>query len=182
MERTGRTARRREMGPTARRREIDAEPPAGGRRITGRVVLACLVGGVGVVFFANGILVRAALSSFGGVETQSAYQAGVAFKRDEAEAAAQAARHWQVDVHLEETRLDVHAAGPDGAPLAGLDLVARLHHPYDSRLDEDIPVRPVSAGTWRGAPDAAPGQWDLVVELYKGGERQFRSINRITLK
>lgn len=157
-------------------------PAASGRPLTGRFVLACLVAFFGVIFFANGVLVRAALSSFGGVETDSAYQAGLAFKRDEAEAAAQATRHWQVDVHLGTTDLEVRAAGPDGKPLAGLDLVARLHHPYDARLDEAIPVRALSTGAWRGTPDAAPGQWDLVVELYRGGERQFRSINRVTLK
>ncbi|QJP14283.1 FixH family protein [Starkeya sp. ORNL1] len=161
---------------------VPTSPAVSGRPITGRLVLACLVGFFGVIFIANGILVRAALSSFGGVETDSAYQAGLVFKRDEAEAAAQAARHWKVDVHLDAANLDVRAAGPDGTPLAGLDLVARLHHPYDSRLDEEIPVRAVAAGAWRGAPDAVPGQWDLVVELYKDGERQFRSINRIMLK
>jgi nitrogen fixation protein FixH len=162
--------------PAASRRPITCRP------ITGRLVLACLVGFFAVVFTANGILVRAALSSFGGVETESAYQAGLAFKHDEAEAAVQAARHWKVEVHLDAASLDVRAAGPDGTPLAGLDLIARLHHPYDSRLDEEIPVRAVAPSAWRGAPDAVPGQWDLVVELYKGSERQFRSINRVMLK
>lgn len=156
--------------------------PTGGRPITGRFVLACLVGFFGVVFAVNGILVREALSTFGGVETESSYQAGLLFKRDEAEAAAQAARHWKVDALLDTRDLEVRAAGPDGRPLAGLDLVARLHHPYDSRLDEAIAVRPVSIGVWRGTPAAVPGQWDLVIELYKGSERQFRSVNRVGLK
>lgn len=153
-----------------------------GRPLTGRTVLACIVGFFAVVFLVNGIMVREAVRSFGGVETQSAYKAGLAFKQDVAEANAQEARHWKVEAHVERTSLDVKAAGSDGAPLAGLELVARLHHPSDRRFDEEIAARRVSAGVWRGALDAPAGQWDLVIELYRGAERQFRSVNRVVLK
>ena len=153
-----------------------------GRPLTGRTVLICIVGFFAVVFLANAILVREALRSFGGVETESAYKAGLAFKQDAAEASAQDARHWKVDAHVERTNLDVKAAGPDGMPLAGLELVAHLHHPSDRRFDEPIAARRVATGVWRGALDAPAGQWDLVIELYRGAKRQFRSVNRVVLK
>ena len=61
-------------------------------RLTGRMVLLCLVGFFGVVFGVNGILVHEALSTFGGVDTDSAYQAGRMFEQDVAMAKAQDAR------------------------------------------------------------------------------------------
>ena len=39
----------------------------------------------------------------------------------------------------------------------------------------------VGAGVFHGAVAAQPGQWDLIVDLYRGGERVFRSQSRVTL-
>lgn len=43
------------------------------RPLTGRTVLLCFIAFFGVVFTANFFLVRAALTTFGGVETESSY-------------------------------------------------------------------------------------------------------------
>ena len=74
------------------------ERTRGGRpkELTGRMVLFCLVAFFAVVAGVNAIMIRAAVSTFGGVETANAYQAGLAFAREIAEAAAQDALHWQV--------------------------------------------------------------------------------------
>src|SRR5437588_13118204 len=66
------------------------------RPLTGRTVLVCLIGFFGTVALANAILIRAAVSTFGGVETSSSYQAGLAFARNAAAARAQDDLHWQV--------------------------------------------------------------------------------------
>ena len=63
----------------------EAVPP---RQLTGRMVLLCLLGFFGVVFGVNGILIHEALSTFGGVDTESAYQAGRKFEQDVAMAKA----------------------------------------------------------------------------------------------
>ncbi|WP_051660867.1 FixH family protein [Bosea sp. 117] len=160
---------------------VDAIPP-GGRPITGRTVLVWFVGFFAVVFAANFFLVRAAITSFGGVETESAYQAGVAFKGDEAAAARQASLNWNVTAHVTRDVLEVRALDADGEPLAGLDLVARLHHPTDRRFDVEIETRRTGPGEWRGVPWAGAGQWELVIDLSRDGERQFRSMNRVVLK
>ena len=65
------------------------------RQLTGRMVLACLIAFFAVIFIVNGIMIRAAISTFGGVETASSYQAGLSFARDAEAARAQDARHWQ---------------------------------------------------------------------------------------
>lgn len=161
--------------------------PPEGRVLTGRAVLACFLGFFAVVFAANAVLVRAALSTFGGVETESSYKAGLAFKQDEANAAAQVARHWIVEAKLARNAqggevVEIGARDADGRPLVGLDLSARLHHPTDRRFDMPLESVETGAGRWRGTAASHPGQWDLVIELSRGGEQQFRSVNRVVLK
>ena len=78
--------------------------------------------------------------------------------------------------------LDVAARDAKGAPLAGLAADARLAHPTDERLDHVVPLRPAGAGSFRGAAPAQAGQWDLVIELYRGEARVFRSRSRVALR
>lgn len=153
-----------------------------GRPITGRTVLACFIGFFGIVFTANFFLVRAAVTSFGGLETESSYKAGLAFRAESEAAAAQDARHWQVDAHIEPGRLDVAARDAAGNPLTDVALAATLQHPTNRRLDVALdPVR-VSAGQWRATDTVASGQWELVIELSCEGERMFRSTNRVIIR
>src|SRR5262249_61393294 len=65
------------------------------RELTGRTVFVCLVGFFAVVAAANAVMIRAAVSTFGGLETESSYQAGLVFAREEAQARSQDALHWR---------------------------------------------------------------------------------------
>ena len=157
------------------------------REFTGRHVLLWLVGFFVVVFAVNAVLVRAAISTFGGVETASSYRAGLQFEHEVAVAERQDALHWQVSGKLRrdgagQAVLDITARDARGAALAGLTADARLAHPADERLDRVIAVRTVAAGVFHGQAAAQPGQWDLIVDLYRGGERVFRSQSRVTLR
>jgi nitrogen fixation protein FixH len=157
------------------------------REVTGAKVLIWLLAFFGVVFAINGVLVRAAISTFGGVETASSYKAGLQFEREIATAERQDELHWQVTGKLArdaqgEAVLDVTARDAQGFALAGLTADARLAHPADERLDHVIPVRPIAAGVFHGELNAQPGQWDLIVDLYRGETRVFRSRNRVTLR
>jgi nitrogen fixation protein FixH len=156
------------------------------REVTGRTVFVCLVAFFAVVGGANAVLVHAALSTFGGLETESSYQAGLAFANEEAQAHAQDARHWRVDARFVPdaggaTRLVVDARDAVGRPLRGLTATARLVHPADQRGDRAIALGETKPGEFSGAADAHAGQWDLVLELAHDGERVFRSRNRIVL-
>src|SRR5918993_1523470 len=71
------------------------------RILTGRMVLFYFIAFFGVIFAMNFYMVRVALSSFSGVETESAYKAGLSFKNDVAAAHAQDARHWAVEASLQ---------------------------------------------------------------------------------
>lgn len=158
----------------------------GERQITGRTVLIALLGFFGFVMLVNIVMVHAAITTFGGVDTPSSYQAGLAFKAESAEAAEQVARNWHVVARIEPTAsgtavaLEVRDA--DDRPVAGAEVVARLAHPIDERRDVAVPVSEVGPGTYRGRAPVDPGQWTLDVEIAKGGQRMFRSRNRIAIE
>lgn len=156
------------------------------RELTGRAVLVWFLGFFGVVFAVNAVMVRAAISTFGGLEVASSYQAGLNFTREEKAAHAQDALHWQVAAKLSaaadgETRLDVTAEDASGQPLRGLIATARLDHPEHRASDRVIALAKEGPGRFGGTTVQAIGQWDLVIELVRDGKRLFRSRNRIVL-
>jgi nitrogen fixation protein FixH len=159
----------------------------GQREITGRMVLACFVAFFAVVVGVNAIMVTAAVSTFGGVETVNAYQAGLAFAREEEAAQAQEARHWRVSAKLRPgsngaTVVEIVGRDRSDRPLAGLAASVALTHPTDRRLDHAVDMQPATPGSFQGTVETAPGQWNLVIELTRGGERLFRSRERIVLR
>lgn len=159
-----------------------AQPP----ELTGRAVLFWLLGFFGLVFAVNGVLVQAATSTFGGLETSSSYKAGLKFKDDIEQAERQAALHWKVDGKLVdkggEAVLDLTVRDAKGLPVTGLTGTARLAHPATSRLDHEISLAAQGAGALHGVVAAPPGQWELIIDLDRGGDRVFRSRSRVTLK
>ena len=66
------------------------------KELTGRMVFICLVAFFAVIAAVNAVMIRAAVSTFSGIETANSYQAGLAFAREIAAAEAQDALHWQV--------------------------------------------------------------------------------------
>jgi nitrogen fixation protein FixH len=157
------------------------------RELTGKHVLFWLVGFFAMVFAVNGVLVKAATSTFGGVETSSSYKAGLMFKQDIAAAEEQDALHWRVDGKIARHAggaavLDISARNDAGSPLAGLDAMARLAHPADERLDRLVTLDRVGPGQFHGETQANAGQWELIIDLYRGDVRMFRSRSRVSLR
>jgi len=156
------------------------------RPLTGRAVLFCLLGFFGVIMLVNAIMIRAAVSTFGGVETSSSYQAGLAFARNAAAARAQDERHWQVKANVQPAAdsvlVEIDARDAMGRPLTGLEASVLLYHPTDRRADQVVPVNEDVAGHFRGTAARFAGQRDLLIELSRGGERLFRSQNRVVLQ
>ena len=157
------------------------------RELTGRAVLIWLLGFFGVVIVANAVLVRAAVSTFGGVETESSYKAGLMFSREAAAAHAQDSLHWQVTAKVrpsggERTIVEVVARDAQGRPLRGLEASAVLAHPADQRFDHLVSLTEQEPGKFEGVTAPIAGQWELVIELSRDGARLFRSRNRIVLQ
>jgi nitrogen fixation protein FixH len=160
----------------------------GGRpkEVTGRMVLACLLAFFAVVAGVNALMIRAAVSTFGGVETENAYQAGLAFAREIAAAQQQDTRRWQVrgnvTVDAAGTLVEVNATGAAGVALAQLQATARLLHPADRRADRIVPLSQGAPGTFAGRSEAVAGQWMLLIELSRDGAALFRSKNRVFVR
>lgn len=157
------------------------------RELTGKHVLLCLLGFFGLIFAVNAAMVKAAISTFGGVETSSSYKAELMFKQDIAAAEQQDALRWRVDGKLTrndsgQTVLDISARDERGATVPGLSAQAQLAHPADARLDHVIPLDRTNSGQFHGEAQAQPGQWELIVDFYRGDARMFRSRSRVTLR
>ena len=126
--------------PSAMRQR--SKPP---RELTGRMVLVGLLAIFAVVVGANGMLVHKALSTFGGVETDSSYRAGQLFERDVAMARAQGAQHWRVEASVTSAAdgsalLDIVAHDDAGLAVTGIDATATFERPTDRRLDRSVAV------------------------------------------
>lgn len=157
------------------------------REVTGTTVLICFVGFFGVVATVNGIMMHAAITTFAGTETSSSYKAGLAYRQEEAAASAQSALNWQVDGRIirapsGEAVLTVDVKDTKRAPVYDIDITARLTHPLNARLDHDISLSRAADSSFRGVTDATAGQWTLIIEMSRGGERVYRTKSRVVLK
>jgi nitrogen fixation protein FixH len=156
------------------------------REVTGRMVLFCLIGFFAVVATVNAVMIRYAISTFAGTTTDSSYRAGLAYKSEEAEAAAQTALHWAVDGRIARTApgealLTVDVKDDRQAFVPGIEVAAKLVHPLNARFDRDIVLKQLSAGQFRGTTDAEPGQWMLMLDVTRDRSRLYRSVSRLVL-
>jgi len=156
------------------------------RQWSGWTVLIALLAFFGVIFAVNGVMIYAALSTLSGTDTDSAYQAGLQYEQEVAQAEAQDARHWQVDAKLTPSaageRVDLDTRDAAGHPLSGMVASITFERPTDRRLDRSITLTGDGAGRFHGSTELAAGQWDLVIELTRGGAQMFLSKNRVVLK
>lgn len=156
--------------------------------ITGKTVLAWLLGFFAVVFAANAVFIYLALGSFPGVVVESSYEAGQAYNRELAAAKVQAGLHWQVSSSVERTgtggaRILVEAADAAGVPLYGVEIRAYLRHPAHALADVDTVLKADGGGRYVADLNAIPaGNWTLILEIDRDGDRKFKSENRIFLK
>jgi nitrogen fixation protein FixH len=154
--------------------------------LTGWMVFGMVLGFFAVIFGVNAYMALEAVSTFGGVDTESSYRAGKMFERDVAMAKAQDERHWQVEAKVTpaaggDALFDIIARDASGAALTGLTALAQLERPTDRRLDRVVTVGESAPGRFHGSAAIPAGQWDLVIDLQREGERVFRSKNRVVL-
>ncbi|EIM29787.1 FixH family protein [Microvirga lotononidis] len=161
-----------------------AIPGRSPRPLTGRMVLLYFVTFFGVIFAVNFYMVRVAISSFSGVETESVYKAGLSFKNDVEAAHTQDALRWKIEADLHHgaaPEIVVAARDAQGQALAGLLPEIRLAHPTDKRRDVPLEFVEQSPGRFRSVTPMPEGQWDLVIGLKRNEETVFRSKSRIVL-
>ena len=157
------------------------------RELTGRAVLFWLLGFFAVTIGVNAVMVRVATKTFGGVETESSYKAGLVFKQDIEAAAQQESLHWQVDGTVTrmgsgEVALEVKVRDGSGQIVPGWTATASLSHPMDSRLDQRFNMTRTGPEGARGVTSADPGHWNVLIDLDRNGVRMFRSRSRIVIR
>lgn len=160
---------------------------SGGREVTGWTVFICLVAFFAIVAAANGVMMTAAITTFGGVETVSSYQAGLTFARETSAVHEQEQLGWRVAVRVpsdggETPIIEVIARNRAGEPLTGLHISGRLSHPLDKHADRILSWREAAPGVFRADTGRAAGQWDLAIELSQEDSLKFRSRNRLTFR
>ena len=69
-----------------------------------------------------------------------------------------------------------------GHALTALEVGATLRHPADRRLDQALIFVETAPGLYVATQTAPSGLWDLALELRRGGQVAFRSVNRMVLR
>lgn len=159
-----------------------------GRPITGRFVLICLIVFFGLIIGINVVMMKLAIETLPGTEVDSPYAASLAYGNEIEAARAQATRGWAVVAHVARdgdggASVRVEAKDRDGKPLTGVVFNGRLERPADRRLDQPVELIAIDGAAYRGrVAQLSAGQWDLVLEGDRNGERVFLSRNRVILK
>lgn len=127
------------------------------------------VGAFLVVIGVNGALAWFATSTFTGLETEAAYEKGLAYNQNLALAKAQAELGWTVDTTVEP----VAGEGPraavtlryrdrDGRPVNDLDIRAHLVRPTARGHDHDVALPAKGDGVYGAILDLPlNGVWDM---------------------
>ncbi|MGJ0506761.1 MAG: FixH family protein [Methylocystis sp.] len=160
---------------------------AGGRPLNGWKVLAMIVGFFLVVGVVDGLMIYKALGTFSGEVTPHPYERGLAYNKDIAQARAQAAREWKVDVTLSriapgESEIRVVARDAAGANVTGAEMTALFAAPADLAKDVRVKLGETAPGRYAAAVKLPKGQRDLVLTAARDGREVFRSKSRINME
>lgn len=156
-------------------------------RLSGRMVLAGMVGFFVVVAGVNAVMMTIAIRTMPGVDVKSAYETSQRFNGEIARMQAQVERGWQASAQLRRTGADavvtLSLRDRTGAPVAGLTVEARLEHPAARREDREAPLSEVAAGDYAATvPSIHGGGWTLAIQAMRGTEPVFVSRSRVVLK
>ena len=129
------------------------------------------VGFFAVVLIANGIMLFFALQSWTGIETEDAYEKGLAFNEQIADAETQARLGWRAELAVEpagprRAKVTLHLLDAAGAPLDRAVVTAQFLRPTQEGHDLSLALPWQGEGRY-GAETALPlaGLWDLEVEV-----------------
>ena len=160
-------------------------PTAGGAERSGRWISWLFVGFFGLVLVANAIMIWLAVATWTGLETENAYQKGLAYNRSLEAARAQAALGWAAALEVSgddaaRTRIALDLADRFGNSIREAEVRARFVRPTHEGHDVHTELVHEPDGVWRSEV-ALPlaGQWDVEVGVvsprgtYRLEERVF---------
>ena len=133
--------------------------PDNGRPLTGRKVLLIAVAAFGVIIAANLALLIAATGTFPGLVVTNSYVASQGWER---KIAAQRALGWTAVAEYGHGTLRVTMTGRDGAPVAGLNVVAVVGRPASDTTDVRLELAEGAQG-YAAPLVLAPGRWQVMI-------------------
>jgi len=163
-----------------------------GRAITGpagrdRWIPWAFVAFFGVVLAANGAMIWIAFATWTGLETEGAYQKGLAYNRTLAAAKAQEELGWRVDLSVAATGgrladLELTLADRHGNLMEDAKVTAAFVRPTHAGHDLELVLPHIHAGVYDAeAALPFPGVWELHLTVDSGDET-YRMRRRIFLK
>lgn len=154
---------------------LDDEHP-----FTGRHMLAVVFLFFGTIIGVNIVMVVSATGTFPGLVVKNSYVASQNYNRTLAEAQAQEAAGWRMELDTEGGILSLRLVDRDGVPLRRLTVTAQAGRP--STTEEDRMVVLAETGTGYRAAEALPaGLWEIAIEAREDGARVFGARQRIHL-
>jgi nitrogen fixation protein FixH len=127
-----------------------------------------------IVIAVNGILIFTAVSSFSGLETDSAYDKGLQYNKALAAAAANAETGWRAEPLVTggdngERKLEVTILDRSGAPVTELRVEAFLVRPTNAGMDSAITLTDFGGGRYGAVfTPKALGNWELRLKAARG--------------
>jgi nitrogen fixation protein FixH len=162
----------------------DSAAPPGRRRQPGHWIPWLFIGLFMIVLAANGVMIAIAVATFTGLETENAYQKGLAYN-DRLEAVAEQERlGWRADFAAtsgggSQVELTLELADRLGAPIASAEVEARLVRPVQAGHDLTVRLEETDPGRYAAAVDLPlPGQWDVRLAA-KARDSAYRLTERI---
>lgn len=153
--------------------------PVAGRPFTGRHMLLSMFAFFGVIIAVNLLLMVMALTTDNGLVVKNSYVASQDFNRKLADARAQAALNWTVEIAYADATTILTYRDADGQPVTGLHVRARIGRPVTDRDDRQVTLYEGAAGTYTFAGLMPSGYWDIDVIALDAEDRQFRQIFRL---
>ncbi len=162
----------------------EAQPT--GRVLTGRMVLAILLGFFAVVIGVNVLMARLASQTFRGVTNSHAYTDGLAYNKEIEAAHAQDALGWQVKgavarIAPGRSRITVTQADADGRATADLQVNMQFQYLVDRSKDKELTLTMEKPGLYTGEIDIDAGHWGLALRASRNGQIVFQSRNTIEI-
>lgn len=150
------------------------------RPLTGRKVLAILLGFFGVIFAVNGVFLYVSLETHPGIVTDDAYRKGLHYNRALEEVDRQRALGWTATIAVDRGRVTVRMRGAGGAPLAGLSAALAAHRPASDADDRTLALTEAGPGVFRAdGPPLAHGRWTLQFTATDAAGHRFASEHTI---
>lgn len=146
------------------------------------------VGMFGVVVAVNGSLAYFAISSFTGLQTEGAYEKGLAYNKALAAIQAEERLGWTVEPQIDPSAITtggpvtVTAKDRDGKPLDDLEVAIQLVRPTTAGYDSVHELVAQGAGRYQAFLKLPlPGLWDVKVLASRGAD-QVETMRRVVLK